>query len=98
MSATALVLGLGTATTPAAPTQRLDAGVSSPTVMLVDGWWERENHNDAGDRYWQLPPRDRRRYDATEARILKRHHHQLDQYDHHDDRDVATEHRLLHYR
>ena len=98
MSAAALVLGLGTATSSAAPTSGLVRAAPAPTVTLANGWWEQENRGDAADRYWQLSPRDRRRYDAAEARILKRHHHHLDQYDRHDDSDLKTQRRLLHYQ
>jgi hypothetical protein len=98
LSATALVFGIGMAAGSAAPASGLAVAAPAPTVTLVDGWWEQENHNDAGDRYWQLSPRNRRSYDAAEARIQRRHHHHLDQYDHHDDRDVKTEHRLLKYQ
>jgi len=98
MSAAVLAFGLGTATVSAAPTTSgLAVAAPAPAVTLVDGWWEQENHSDAEDRYWQLSPGDRKRYDAAEARIQKRHHHHVDQYDKHDARDVATEHKLLHF-
>jgi len=97
LSSAALLLGLGTATSAAAPTAGLGVTAQAPTVTLVEGWWEQESHADAADKYWQLSPRDRRRYDAAEARIQKRHRHQVDHYDKRDDRDLRTEHHLLHY-
>jgi len=97
VAATVGALGLGGTAASAAPMQGLTVAAPAPAVTLVEGWWEQENHGDAADRYWQMKPADRKRYDAAEARIQKRHNHHVDQYSKTDARDVATEHRLLHY-
>ena len=94
---TVVALSLGGATVSAATTHGLAVAAPAPAVTLVAGWWEQENHGDAADRYWQLKPAERKRYDAAEARIQRRHNHHVDQYGKGDARDVATEHRLLHY-
>lgn len=97
VSATALVFGLGTPTGSAAPTAGLATAAPAPAITLVEGWWEQENHADAADRYSQLSPSDRKRYDAAEARIQTRHHHRVEHYDKRDARDLKTEHTLLHF-
>lgn len=94
---TLVALSLGSATVSAAPTHGLAVAAPATAVTLVEGWWEQENHGDATDRYWQLKSTERKRYDAAEARIQKRHNHHVDQYGKSDARDLATEHRLLHY-
>ena len=96
ISATVGALGLGSTAASAAPMHGLAVAAPAPAVTLA-GWWEQENHGDAADRYWQLKPADRKRYDAAEGRIQKRHHHHVDQYNKSDAHDVATQHRLLHY-
>jgi hypothetical protein len=98
ISSAVAAFSLGGAAASAAPTHGLAVAAPIPAVTLVEGWWEQENHGDAADRYWQLNRTDRRRYDAAEARIQQRHkRYHLDQYDHRDDRDLQTEHRVLHY-
>ena len=94
---TAAALSLAGAAASAVPTHGLAVGAPPTAVTLVGGWWEQENHSDAPDRYWQMNRTERKRYDAAETRIQKRHNHHVAQYNQRDARDVATEHRLLHY-
>ncbi len=97
--ATLALLGLGTVTGSATPIDLRAVVARAPAITLVDGWWEQENRTDAPDRYWRLKPADRRRYDQVQARIEHRHRqYHLDQYDHRDDRDLAQQRRMLHYK
>ena len=42
----------------------------SPSVILVDGWWEHEHRFDeARRRYWRLPPPALVRYNRLQAEI-----------------------------
>lgn len=87
-------LGLGSATTSAAQRSVWPLPLRHPRSR----WWERDNHSDAADRYWQPNRTERRRDDGAEARIQQRHNrYHLNRYDHRDDRDLVTQRRLLHY-
>lgn len=97
-SAVLALLGLGSVTSFAAPMGGAAIAAPAPGVTLVNGWWEQENRADAADRYWQLNRSDYRRYNSAQARIDRRHRrYHLDQYDRRDDRDLAQQHRILHF-
>lgn len=50
-------------------------------VVPVQGWWEQERrHESFRDRYWQLPPEQRARYDQLEfqiRRLQERQRHEI---------------------
>jgi hypothetical protein len=97
-SAVAALLSLGSVTGLAAPLSGGAVAAPAPGITLVNGWWEQENRADASDRYWQLKRSDYNRYNSAQARIDQRHRrYHLDQYDHRDDRDLAQQHRILHF-
>lgn len=97
-SAALALLCLSPVAASAAPMARAVAAAPGPAITLVDGWWEQESHADAPTRYWQLRHSDYRRYNAAQARIDARHRrYHLTQYDHRDSRDLAEQHRILHY-
>ena len=97
-SAVLVLLGLGSVTSLAAPMGGAVVAAPAPGITFVDGWWEQENRTDAADRYWQLKRSDYNRYNSAQARIDRRHaRYHLDQYDHRDDRDLAQQHRILHF-
>ena len=97
-SAALALLGLGSTTSLAAPVGSAAFAGRAPGITLANGWWEQENRADAADRYWQLNRSDYRRYNSVQARIDRRHRrYHLDQYDHRDTRDLAQQHRILHF-
>jgi len=97
-SAVLALLGLAAATGFAAPMGGAAVAAPAPGIILVDGWWEQENRADAANRYWQLNHSDYNRYNSAQARIDRRHRrYHLDQYDRRDDRDLAQQHRILHF-
>jgi hypothetical protein len=97
-SAALALLSISSVTASAAPTNRMAAAPRAPAITLVQGWWEQENHNDAADRYWQLKRSDYNRYNSAQARIDRRHRrYHLDRYDQRDNRDLAQQHRILHF-
>ena len=97
-SAVLALLGLGSDTSLAAPLGGAAGVARAPGITLANGWWEQENRTDAVDRYWQLNHSDYNRYNSAQARIDRRHRrYHLDQYDRRDDRDLAQQHRILHF-
>jgi hypothetical protein len=97
-SAVIALFGLPSATGVAAPMARNAVAAPASTITLVDGWWEQENRNDAADRYMRLKRSDFNRYNSVQARIDRRHRqYHLDQYDARDHRDLAEQHRILHF-
>src|SRR5271169_6428048 len=94
-SAAFALLGLSPISASANPMGHAAVGARAPAITLVDGWWERENHNDAPDRYWQLQRSQRNRYNALQARIDERHRrYHYDQYDQRDSRDLREQHQI----
>lgn len=56
----------------AAPGFQATPGSAPSHVLNVDGWWEQEHRADNfRDRYWQLPPEQRARYDQLEFQIRR---------------------------
>lgn len=76
---------------PAAP--RPDSAYN-PSVVLVDGWWEQEHHDDAPDRYWKLPPGQRQKYDKLQAAQRQRDA-QRRRLDDEDRRGIEQQHGIL---
>jgi hypothetical protein len=97
-SAVLALLGLSSDTSLAAPRGGAAVAARAPGVTLANGWWEQENRTDAVDWYWQLNRSDYNRYNRSQPRIDRRHQRfHLDQYDPRDDRDLAQQHRILHF-
>ena len=97
-SAVLALFGLPSVTGVAAPMNPQTVTAPAPAFTLVDGWWEQENRADATDRYWRLKRTDYNRYNSVQARIERRHRqYHLDQYDRRDQRDLAEQHRILHF-
>ena len=65
----------------AAPQAPLPANAPQARVVPVQGWWEQERRHDAfGDRYWQLRPDLRARYDQLEFQIRRAQEQQRHEY------------------
>jgi photosystem II stability/assembly factor-like uncharacterized protein len=98
-SAALALLSLTSVTGSATPMARTAVAARAPAITLVQGWWEQENRTDAADRYSHLKSSDYKRYNSAEARINQRHaRYHTDQYDQRDKRDLAQQHRILHFQ
>ena len=93
-SAALLLLAFVPVGSQAAPAQQRPDTAYNPSVVLVDGWWEQEHHDDAPDRYWKLQPQQRQRYDKLQAEQNRRdaQRRRLDDEDH---RAVEQQHGIL---
>jgi len=64
------------------------------SIILVDGWWEQEHHDDAPDRYRKLPPQKHQRYDQLQA-AQNRRAQQRQKLEEQDRAAQAEQHRML---
>jgi hypothetical protein len=97
-SAALALFSLTSVTVSAAPLGRTAVAAPTPTITLVNGWWEQENRSDAPSRYWNLNHSQYNRYNSLEAQIQRRHRrYHYDQYDQRDYRDLREQHVILRF-
>jgi len=89
-----LLLAVAPVASQAAPGLQRPDTAANPSVILVDGWWEQEHHDDAPQRYWQLPPGQRHRYDQIQAAQRQREM-QRRRFDEEDRRGMEQQHAIL---